>query len=144
MASIRYDLRASFGYQMRLLHVASDRLAREALAPFDITPARVTALIVIANNPGCTQTALGEALSINRASAMKLVNHLEGRGFIARETALDPRAHALVLTETGEEMLSRMIDALDHADDRTLSALDEAERHALTAAIGRLLDDRPG
>ncbi|MFP5432659.1 MAG: MarR family transcriptional regulator, partial [Alphaproteobacteria bacterium] len=43
--------------------------------------AKFTALLLIRDNPGCDQTALGRALSVNRSSAMKLVNILEERGW---------------------------------------------------------------
>ena len=110
------DLEKSFGYQLRLLHLEADRRARQALDAFGMTPARVTALLVIAAHTGCTQTALGEALSINRASAMKMVNALETLGMVSREPAADPRAHALTLTAAGGKALDAMLDALRKAE----------------------------
>lgn len=137
------DLENSFGYQLRLLHLEADRRARLALEAFGMTPARVTALLVIAAQTGCTQTALGEALSINRASAMKMVNALEALGLVSREPAADPRAHALTLTAAGSEALDAMLDALRRADEEMLAPLDPQAQRELFATI-RLLAVQAG
>lgn len=133
-----HDLDTSFGYQLRLLHAEADRRARQALAPFDMTPARVTALIVIATRSGCNQTTLGEVLSINRASAMKMVNILEARGLVIREIANDPRAHALKLTAEGHNLLDQMLEALRKADEDILAPLHQEKQQDLMSSI-RLL-----
>lgn len=137
------DLEKSFGYQLRLLHLEADRRARQALDAFGMTPARVTALLVIAAHTGCTQTALGEALSINRASAMKMVNALETLGMVSREPAADPRAHALTLTAAGGKALDAMLDALRKADEEMLAPLSPEARQDLLATI-RLLAVQAG
>lgn len=132
------DLDNSFGYQLKMLQVDVDARAREALAEFDISPARVTAMIVINKNAGCTQTALGEALSINRASAMKLVNILEARGFVTRAAAPDSRANALYLTRLGDATLRKMTAALEEADRDVLSPLSPAEQEVFRAYMQRV------
>lgn len=136
------DLDNSFGFQLRMLHLEVDRRARQALDIFGMTPARVTALLVIAANPGCTQTALGDALSINRASAMKMVNALETLGLVSRETAADPRAHAVTLTAAGHEAMDAMLEALRKADEAILAPLGPEAREDLLATI-RLLSVQP-
>ena len=132
------DLDNSFGYQLKMLQFDVDGRAREALAEFDISPARVTAMIVISRNAGCTQTALGEALSINRASAMKLVNILEARGFVTRAAAADSRANALYLTRLGDTTLRWMTAALEEADRDVLSPLSDAEQETFRHYIQRI------
>lgn len=137
------DLENSFGYQLRLLHLEADRRARQALDAFGMTPARVTALLVIAAQTGCTQTALADALSINRASAMKMVNTLEALGLVSREQANDPRAHALTLTPKGRDGLDRMVAALRRADEEMLASLCPQAQGELLATI-RLLVAQAG
>src|SRR3546814_20133735 len=72
------------GYQARMISLRLNGAARDALDGFEISPAKVTALGLIAANPGCGQSALARALSINRASAMKLINVLEEHGLVER------------------------------------------------------------
>lgn len=133
-----HDLETSFGYQIRRLQLEVDRGARQALVSFDMTPARVTALLVISARSGCTQTALGEALSINRASAMKMVNLLEAKQLVLREAAADPRAHALVLTPKGNELLDHLVEVLRKVDDVMLASLTADARQQLVANIRQL------
>lgn len=133
------DLENSFGYQLRLLHLEADRRARQALDAFGMTPARVTALLVIAAQTGCTQTALADALSINRASAMKMVNTLEALGLVSREQANDPRAHALTLTLKGRDVLDSMVAALRRADEEMLASLGPQAQGELLATIRHLV-----
>jgi len=136
----KISLENAFGYQLRMVQIEADKTARRMLEPFNITPARVTALIVVSNNPGCTQTRLGEELSINRASAMKLVNFLEGRGLIRRGEAADPRANALYLTGDGRDQLSQMLAALDEAEQQTLRDLTEDERAMMRTCLAKMRD----
>ena len=64
------------GYQLYRAHLTLTGLTRDALDPSGVSPAKLAALLLIRDNPGCGQTRLGEALSVNRSSAMKLVNVL--------------------------------------------------------------------
>lgn len=131
------DLATLLGFQLKMWEMESDALARDALAEFEISPARAAALMLIRANRGCTQSALGEALNINRSSAMKLVNYLEERGFVRRDPGADLRANALHLTERGESALDRMVEALHAADRAMLSVLTAEEAETLVALIRR-------
>lgn len=132
------DLRGSLGFQLKMLQVDSDGRARAALEPFDITPARVTALMVVQAQPGCTQTALGEALAVNRASAMKLVNFLEGRGLVERRAGPDMRTNAIFLTPEGRAQLGAMTEALRTADRDMLDLLSREEADFLLDCIRKM------
>jgi DNA-binding MarR family transcriptional regulator len=96
--------------------------------------------MIIRANPGCTQTAMGEALSVNRASAMKLVNYLEGRGLVKRMPGADSRANALHLTADGKVQLEQMQDALARSDGAILSALSRTEARQMLRTIRKLRD----
>lgn len=129
------DLSGLLGYQLQMFQLSAQMLARDALARHEISPARVTALLLIRDNQGCTQTALGEVLSVNRSSAMKLVNYLEGRGLVRREAGADLRANALQLTEEGEALVDEYLAALRQADERMLRSLTEEEGRMLIALL---------
>lgn len=131
------ELSGLLGYQLQMFQLAAQALAREALARYDISPARVTALLLIRANQGCTQTALGEVLSVNRSSAMKLVNYLEGRGFVKREAGADLRANALQLTAEGEKMVDEFFAALKRADAKMQAALTPEEGEMLIALLAK-------
>ena len=117
------DLDGLLGYRIELAHLVAIEDARRALADYGLTPAKLTALLLIRANPGCDQTALGKALSVNRSSAMKLVNVLVDRGLIERRPGRDLRTNALHLLPGGEERVTEMLEALRESDRRLAANL---------------------
>ena len=132
------DLRGLVGYQVQRAHLVIDTDARAAMAAHDLSPAKLTALILIRDNPGCDQTALGRALSINRSSAMKLVNILAERGLVERRPGRDLRTNALWLTPGGEAQVPVMVDALRKSDARMTARLGAEEVRTLNALLRKL------
>lgn len=126
------------GYRLKRAAVAADAEARRVLEPFGVTPARLATLILIRANPGCDQTALGRALSVNRSSAMKLVNLLSERGFVERRPGRNARTNALFLTPEGEAQLGAMIDAIERSDEEMAARLTPAEQKVLRALLDKL------
>ena len=127
------------GYQARMISLRLNDEARQALDEFRISPAKVTALGLIAANPGCGQSALARALSINRASAMKLVNVLEEHGLVERRAGTDLRTNALHLTDKGQADLPVMLAKLAESDKVALAALSEKERATLSQLVKKAL-----
>lgn len=132
------DLQSLMGFQLQQANLRMDTDARAALADFDLSPAKLTALILIRDNPGCDQTALGRALSINRSSAMKLVNILVDKGLIERRPGRDLRTNALVLLPHGEVQLRAMLKAIRASDARMTARLSDDELRTLRSLLDRL------
>ncbi len=145
------DLESLLGYQMQRASLLMVADSRRVLEPHDLTPAKLTALLLIRANPGCDQTALGRALSINRSSAMKLVNHLASRGLIERRPGRNLRTNALHLLPDGSRILD-VLPSLRDSDRRMSERLSAAERTTLFALLRKLGpararrsgDSRPG
>lgn len=132
------DLAGQVGYQIQLVQPLAYEAAREALSHLEITPARATALLLIRANPGCSQSALGGALNVNRSSAMKIVDLLEGRGLIRRAPSADPRAHALELTAEGEVFADDVETALGGYERAFFGVLSADERKTFLDMLRRL------
>ncbi len=130
------DLAGLTGYLLQRTNLLFFSKAAKSLAPFGISPARFSALMLVRDNPGCTQTALGEALDVNRSSAMKIINNLEERGLVSRQPGKDARANALHLTEKGEKLIPQIMRELKEGEDRLFESLDAEDR----ATLNRLLD----
>ena len=130
------------GYQIDMAHLTMIADAREALAPFAITPAKLTAMLLIRANPGCDQTALGRALRINRSSAMKLINYLAERDLVERRPGRDLRTNALHLSPEGEARLAEMLTVLQASDRRMSARLTAPERATLAALLRKLRQPR--
>lgn len=137
------DLQTLVGYRVQQANLLMETDARAALADYDLSPAKMTALILIRDNPGCDQTALGRALSINRSSAMKLVNILADKGLVERRPGRDLRTNALALLPKGARQLETMLAAVRRSDARMterLSADELATLHGLLARLGPAAD----
>lgn len=132
------ELEQLLGYQIQMAHLEFFANARDVLASFGVTPVRVTALLIVRTNPGCDQTALGRAMSINRSSAMKLVNSLEEVGLIERRAGRDLRTNALHLTEKGEAELAKMHQLLSASEAGMATALAPDERDTLIELLTKL------
>jgi DNA-binding MarR family transcriptional regulator len=132
------DFKGLLGYQLQRSHLLVTDDARRALMPYDITPAKLTALLLIRTNPGCDQTALGRALSINRSSAMKLVNFLVERELVERRPGRDLRTNALHLLPGAEERIQEMVKALGESDARMTGRLTATERGELFNLLRKL------
>lgn len=136
------DLETLLGYQIDMARLTMIADAREALAPFAITPAKLTAMLLIRANPGCDQTALGRALRINRSSAMKLINYLAERNLVERRPGRDLRTNALHLSPEGEERLGEMLVGLQESDRRMSARLTAPERATLATLLRKLRQPR--
>lgn len=132
------DLQSLVGYRVQRANLLMETDARAALADHDLSPAKMTALILIRDNPGCDQTALGRALSINRSSAMKLVNILADKGLVERRPGRDMRTNALMLLPEGERQLAVMLAAVRQSDARMTKRLSAEELKTLRLLLARL------
>lgn len=79
------------------------------LAPLNIRPAQYSVLTAIGCNPGRSQADIGEALGVERARMVRLLDDLEKRGLIQRlSSTQNRRSHCLFLTKEGCENLERI------------------------------------
>jgi DNA-binding MarR family transcriptional regulator len=125
---ITEELSELLGYQLHLTDLIALRGARAVLEEWQLTPAKVTALLFIREQPGCAQSALGRFLTINRASAMKLVDTLVARNFIRRGAGKDLRSHGLHLTARGAASLQAALFVLQQEDHMLSAGLSASER----------------
>ena len=100
-------LNEHLGYFIRRLQVWVFQDFIRALAPVDIRPAQYSVLVVIAGNPGLSQSDLADRLGIERARLVRLFDKLEKRGLTQRlASPTDRRSHALRLTPRAKKYSS--------------------------------------
>jgi DNA-binding MarR family transcriptional regulator len=104
------------GYLIRRAQLWIFQDFTRTLAVLDIRPAQYSVLTVINANPGLSQISLSQALGIERARLVHLLDGLEERGFVTRvPSATDRRSHALHLTPEGRRAFVRIRAlALEH------------------------------
>ncbi|WP_341702160.1 MarR family transcriptional regulator [Ferrovibrio sp.] len=130
------------GYRLRRAQLAVFQDFIQAMRDYDLRPAQFSVLAIIKANPGLKQSRVSEALGINRANFVALLDELESRKLARRAPAPgDRRSNALFLTAKGETFLD---DAFRHLQARHERRLDEAlgssEKQHLLALLGRLAD----
>jgi DNA-binding MarR family transcriptional regulator len=95
------------GYFVRRLQIAIFQDFIRTLAPLDVRPAQYSVLLLIEANPGRSQSAVGQALNIERARLARMLHELERRDWVERRDG-DGRTHSLFLTGTGVQALARI------------------------------------
>lgn len=128
------------GYMLRRAQLALFQDFIVKMKGFDLRPAQFSVLAIIQANPGLKQSRVSEALGINRANFVALLDELEKRKLARRAPADgDRRSNALYLTPQGEAFLE---DAFRHLLTQHESRLDDilgtADKQRLLALLGKL------
>jgi len=108
---------------LRLAQDASFRSFAKHTGRRNLKPGRFAAMMVIHNNPGISQVALGRAISRDKSTVTPLIQELDRQGLVRRRRSTsDRRSITLTLTRSGEATLA---DLLVHAraHDRRLDAI---------------------
>jgi DNA-binding MarR family transcriptional regulator len=103
------------GYALRRAANATAAELANRLGKVGLRQSDVSVLILVAENPGITASAVGRALDIQRANMVPLLKRIEDAGLIAREP-IDGKSRGLDLTETGRERLAqgrRVVEAFE-------------------------------
>ncbi len=126
-------------YHLRCAHAVVFQQFKRMLGAHDISAPQFGTLLLIEANPGVSQSAVAEALRFDRSTLVQIVDRLEARGLVRRESsALDRRSHALKLTAPGLDLLARL-KALSAAHEAALAeGLDDGERSTLMRLLERL------
>lgn len=120
----RSILESKIGYQIR---VADRILSRDFLRDVGLTQVQYSVYSLVATNDNLSQVEVGEALGMDRASTMAVVDKLEAAGLIERTvSAVDKRMHSLKLTEAGKKGFA--------ATNRKVIEHENRYQHRLTAS----------
>lgn len=125
-----------FGYTLRRAQIVIYEHFINALAPWNITPPRFSALVVISRNANLKLTDLANILGIARSGAVALINSLETMGYVQREPCpTDRRALGLALTDKGRADLDAIILAVRQQDREVVADLSAAEQTQVMNAL---------
>jgi len=128
-----------FGYALRRAQLAGFDAFHRATQGAPITPPRFTALMILAANPGISQSLLGRVLGTARSGAMLLTDWLESRGLAERRHRPDDgRAWGLYLTPRGAAFLRRLRSKVRAHDLSFAGRLDARERRELLRLLEKL------
>jgi DNA-binding MarR family transcriptional regulator len=120
---------------------AAARLVAEALKPVGLTARQLGALTPLRNG-SVTQQALGEALRIDPALVVGLLNALEAEGLVVRRRdPADRRRHIVEISAEGCGRLRAADAAVAAVEDRLLEGCEGSKRDELAAALRRIVEN---
>lgn len=123
----------NIGFNLKLATTALER-ARKKMTGTDLPLGHFPILFLIHQNPEATQTAIAEAVGLQRSSLVPVLKKLEEFGWITRaEAPADGRANRIRLTEKGQTACETHLREIDMVEDR-------ARRQLGTRNYQRLVD----
>ena len=129
------------GYALRRAQMAAVAEFLQAFEAIDIRPTQFAVLIIIQENPGIRQREVCEALGIQKANFVPLLNEFERRGLALRKAvAGDRRSSALHLTPLGKVTLQRAREIHDAYEERFIARLGKRGRDQLLALLNKVMD----
>ena len=101
-----------------------------------LTPPQYAVLLTLRENPGLTQSQMGDLTGIDLATLTPLLRGLEERGQLTRLTAPDNRRRkVLQLTQEGAELVDFISKSSASLDEAVLGDLPQEHRDALMSAL---------
>ena len=127
------------GYAVRRAQIRIYEDFTVALQPWNITPQRFSAMMLIHRNPGIKAIDLANVMGIARSGVAILLNTLEAAGYIRRVgDQKDKRTLALELSAAGRKALGEISDAVARHDARVTTSLNEEQKSLLIFLLDRV------
>ena len=128
------------GHLIRRLQQIALALFLEQAREFGITPVQYAAIFAISNHPGMDQTALCNAIALDRSTIGDVVGRLEKKKLIKRlDDAADRRTKSLYVTPAGRRLIRDIEPAVAATQRLILAPLGSAERAAFMRMLKRLV-----
>jgi MarR family transcriptional regulator, transcriptional regulator for hemolysin len=128
-----------------LLARASHSLATEltaALAELGVSP-RAHCVLSTAMTGEYTQSALAQAVGLDKTTMVVTVDELEAAGLAERRPATgDRRARIVAVTKAGERKVAESREIVARIQEEVLASLPARERGIFVDALARLVGDR--
>jgi len=135
------ELLASPVFLLARLGMAVKMRAFDEFEQAGFSPYHHSVLALLDEGARDTQSAIADALQLNRSQLVGLLDALEERQLIERRAdPNDRRRHVVALTPAGRLALERADRALESVEDDVLAALSPAERATLRGLLSRALD----
>ncbi len=130
-------LEASVGYLLQRALLAVSSGFRLELAVIGLRPVTFSILVAVRQSPGLRQSAIADALGIQRTNLVALIEELCARGWLDRARA-DGRSYALRLTDPGQKLMDDALAMLDKSEASILEIIEPADRDALIGYLRAL------
>ena len=127
------------GYNLRRAQTAVYQSFQSAIAPYDISPGQFGVLVLISENPGLSQSELGNAMGIDRSTMVAVIDRLESRNYVVRTPSpYDRRSYALQLSEEGQKVIKKIVPMIQDHEAAISKDLSKAELSQLIESLGKI------
>ncbi|MBB3139640.1 MarR family winged helix-turn-helix transcriptional regulator [Halomonas sp. THAF12] len=138
-------LKSRLGYKLRRAQMVYFDVFAEACAREGITPGLFGILAIVYHNPGLTQSAVSNALDVDRSAMVAAIDKLEGMEVIERRKSKhDRRSYALYLTPKGKTFTERLNQKVEAGEEAFTTFMEEGEREQLLETLDRIIQARRG
>jgi DNA-binding MarR family transcriptional regulator len=133
------ELNTHIGYFARRFQVwIFQDLIRE-LATAELRISHYSVLAIVEANPGLAQSEVAQAVGIEPARLVRVLDELERRGWIQRmRSATDRRSHALYLTRDGEKAFGRVRDLARQHEQHVIERLGATKYETLMQMLKQI------
>lgn len=130
------------GFRLRRAQLAVYQDFNETFAAKGLRPSDFAVLLLLSKNPGLKQSEVAEALGIQRANFVAIVDGLEQKGLAERrKSETDRRVQSLFITPGGLDYLDEIRPIVREHEDRIIERLGGREaRDMLNNLLGKLYD----
>jgi MarR family transcriptional regulator, lower aerobic nicotinate degradation pathway regulator len=127
------------GHLIRRLQQISIALFMEQARAFGITPVQYAAIFAVNDHPGMDQTALCNAIALDRSTIGDVVGRLEMKKLITRRNGADRRTKSLYVRAAGRKLIRDIEPAVAATQRLILAPLASAERALFTRMLKRVV-----
>ncbi|MBN9046136.1 MAG: MarR family transcriptional regulator [Rhizobiales bacterium] len=136
-AELRAEMIDAMAKVNRRLRTVFDARVKE----HGLTLARARTLLALNEQEGLYQKELAEALEIENATMVRLLDGLERQSFIERRTVQgDRRAKRVVMTEEGKELADEVEKLADHVREDLLDGVTDEELNVALSVLRKMAD----
>ncbi len=140
----KVSLESQPGHAIRRLHQASVALFSHEIGELGITPVQYAILQMVHNHPGFDQRTLARNIALDTSTTAGVVDRLEARGVLTRNTSPgDRRVRLLSLTSAGEQLLVDAIPRMEKAQQLILAPLSPAQQTEFMHLLHLLVNKTP-
>ncbi len=136
-------LQHAIGYLIHLADLANLQGFSRAFAGTGVTPARFTALELVACNPGIRPSALATAMAVERSNLVGVIRFLAARGWISAGVGANGREKSLTLTAAGATALVDLRARLRAHDAALAEGCTAQERRQLAGLLAKVVGAPP-
>jgi DNA-binding MarR family transcriptional regulator len=139
-AVVHPALKSYLGYCLVRSALKLRGMMDEALSDFGLIAPMLGIMRVLRETGPISQIELGRTIGIDKASMVKIIDHLQSLKFVTRtEGTPDRRVKLISLTSEGTKSLEKAAKVREKVEKVFLSSLSAEEQRVLRAALPKLL-----